>query len=702
MVKLQHVLPLICLTSSCQSPSKAPDPELWLEEVDSTRSLEYVKQASQESLQYLQKNSRYHKTLEQSRKILNTPDKLPNIRLREGHIYNFWETEENLKGVWRRIPLQDFKAAKENWEILLDVGALAKKEKKNWVWQGADVNLQAPQKVLISLSDGGSDASEIREFDLSTKSFVKEGFFLPLSKGHLSWKDANHVYASPALHPDDVTSSGYPRTVRVVKRGEDLYHSTPILEAATEDMSAHARLIERPEGLYTILAQALNFYQTNVWIQNSQGEKFKVPFQDARLTGIFKEQALLLLQSSFQNIQAGSLVAIPLNKLEKVDLGESDMEILFSPTREDSLKYPVITKNHVLLVVNRSTLPYLYRVKAPAKSAADFSLSQNLEKIAAPQNLLISGVTTEKRSDRILVYSQDILTPTKISLYDVQKNHPAPEILFELKGLFDSKDYHYTRHEVASEDGTMIPYFVVSKKDLKRDGTHPTLLYGYGGFKVSLSPDTYSPLLGKTWLENGGVYVIANIRGGGEFGPEWHKSAIKFNKLKSYEDFAAVARDLVTQKITKTDKLALYGGSNGGLLVGATMVRYPEIAKAVIAEVPLLDMLRYHKLLSGASWMAEYGNPDNPQEAAYIRQYSPYQNVKSDVHYPSVLFTTSTRDDRVHPGHARKMYKKMKDQGHDVYLYENLDGGHGRAADLEKKALLNTIKMSFLFEKLQM
>lgn len=698
MTKVPKLFSLLLLITACQSSPKASDSDLWLEEINSPRALEYVKNASSQTLSYLKSSKRYDETYQESAQILNTPDKLLSIKIVNGKVYNFWETENNLKGIWRRTSLTDFKSKNPQWELLLDIGELAKNENKNWTWEGSEINPLDPTRALIRLSDGGSDASEIREFDLLKKEFVPNGFFLPLSKGYMTWKDRDHVFVSPAQTKSQVTESGYPRTVRLLKRGEDILNSPVILEARAQDMNVRASVAHRPEGSYTILRQILNFYEYNTWVINSNGIKVKVPFQDARLYGIFKDKLIIALQSPFEEIKAGSLIALRFDKLlgENPEILPGDCEILFAPTLSTALENVILTKNYLLPVISTNTLPALYRVKeSPLKT-------WTLEQIKITGSPLVSRVIPEEGTDEILIYAQDILTPTQIIHTKLNRQSVKNDTLFELKPFFDAKKYQYSRYETLSEDGTTIPYFVIAPRNLTLNSQNPTLLYGYGGFRISLAPDSYNPLLGKTWLEKGGVYVIANIRGGGEFGPDWHKSAIKMNKIKSYQDFASVARDLTKRHITTKDKLALFGGSNGGLLVGATMVLYPDLAKAIIAEVPLLDMLRYHKLLAGASWMAEYGNPDNQTEADYILRYSPYQNVKQETAYPSMLLITSTRDDRVHPGHARKMYKKMSDQGHEVYLYENSNGGHKRASDLEQKALLNTIKMTFLFEKLKM
>jgi len=676
--------------------STMSDPYLWLEEVQGEKALAWVRERNALSTSKLQVSPVFSDNRAKVLGVLNNRDQIPGVTRRGEHLYNFWRDAQNPRGLWRRTTLAEYRKAQPQWDGLLDLDALGKAEGENWVWAGSNCLAPDYKHCLISLSRGGADAKVVREFDLAKREFVKDGFFLPEAKSQFDWVDINTLYVGTDFGPGSMTQSGYARVIKLWKRSTPLADAAQVFEGKDSDVSAFVNVDKTPGFERITVGRSTDFYNTEIsLLVNGQWVKINKP-SDATLSWQ-REWAFLLLKSDLKvdstTFKSGSLLAIKFDALMK---GESNYQVLFEPSATRSLARsgPSTTRDYVLLNILDNVAGRIEELQY-----INGKWQRREVKAPSPGTLSASGlhdpfVKEDSLANHYIMSYLDFLTPA--ALYLGQGGQDHRELLKSNPSFFDNSGMRTEQRFATSKDGTKVPYFVVYPKNAKTDGSNPTVLYGYGGFQISMAP-FYSGGWGTTWYERGGVFVIANIRGGGEFGPAWHQSAIKENKQKSYDDFAAVAEDLIKSGITKPQHLGIMGGSNGGLLVGAVMLQRPELFGAVVCSVPLLDMHRYHKLLAGNSWMAEYGNPDKPEEWAYISQYSPYQNVKTGVKYPKVLFATSTRDDRVHPGHARKMAARMMAQGHDVLYYENIEGGHGGAANNEQRANLVALENTFLW-----
>jgi len=676
--------------------STMSDPYLWLEEVQGEKALAWVRERNALSTSKLQVSPVFSDNRAKVLGVLNNRDQIPGVTRRGEHLYNFWRDAQNPRGLWRRTTLAEYRKAQPQWDGLLDLDALGKAEGENWVWAGSNCLAPDYKHCLISLSRGGADAKVVREFDLAKREFVKDGFFLPEAKSQFDWVDINTLYVGTDFGPGSMTQSGYARVIKLWKRGTPLADAAQVFDGKDSDVSAFVNVDKTPGFERITVGRSTDFYNTEIsLLVNGQWVKINKP-SDATLSWQ-REWAFLLLKSDLKvdstTFKSGSLLAIKFDALMK---GESNYQVLFEPSATRSLARsgPSTTRDYVLLNILDNVAGRIEELQY-----INGKWQRREVKAPSPGTLSASGlhdpfVKEDSLANHYIMSYLDFLTPA--ALYLGQGGQDHRELLKSNPSFFDNSGMRTEQRFATSKDGTKVPYFVVYPKNAKTDGSNPTVLYGYGGFQISMAP-FYSGGWGTTWYERGGVFVIANIRGGGEFGPAWHQSAIKENKQKSYDDFAAVAEDLIKSGITKPQHLGIMGGSNGGLLVGAVMLQRPELFGAVVCSVPLLDMQRYHKLLAGNSWMAEYGNPDKPEEWAYISQYSPYQNVKTGVKYPKVLFATSTRDDRVHPGHARKMAARMMAQGHDVLYYENIEGGHGGAANNEQRANLVALENTFLW-----
>lgn len=670
------------------------DPYLWLEEVESPKALEFAKNENKRTLEHFQKNPLY-KSLEQDiRKIALAKDRVPGVSLKGGALYNFWQDEKHVRGLWRRTSLQSYKTAEPQWEILLDIDALAKKENENWVWKGAGTLPPKHERALVYLSRGGKDATVVREFNMITKEFVKDGFVLPEAKSGLAWVDENTVFVGTDFGPGSMTDSGYARITKIWKRGTPLSEAKIVLEARTTDMSAYSYVQLDGAKKYIFHSIRKGFYSSENWYEDSTGTKTRLPMpEDSEFWGIFQEKLFFELKSDLGKFKSGSVVFMPLNLISQGNKAQKSLRAIFEPTDKRFIQTMNPTKNHILLHVSDNVLSRIEKVTFKGDT-------WTTEPVKLGSTGMAYVSSTEEESDDYLAQYVDFFTPSSTYFGNAADPENKLELLRKSPERFASQGMKTERYEATSKDGTRIPYFVTSKSDLKLDGKNPTLLYGYGGFQSPMQP-TYLGTVGKVWLERGGVYVMSNLRGGGEFGPAWHQSVLKENRYKVYEDNIAIAEDLIRRGITSPDHLGISGRSNGGLLTGATFTTRPDLFNAVIVGVPLLDMLRYHKLLAGASWMDEYGNPDEPKMREAILKYSPYQRLSPSAKYPEVFVMTSTKDDRVHPGHARKMVARMKEQGHPVFYYENMEGGHAGSANIEQSILWNTLEYTYLWEKLK-
>ncbi len=683
------------------------DPFLWLEDVQGEAALAWVRERNAESQKVLMARPEYAPTRERLLQVMNSKERIPYISRRADYFYNLWQDETHKRGLWRRTSLAEYRRAAPAWETVLDLDALGSKEGENWVWGGAVGLAPSHHRCLVMLSRGGADATVVREFDTVAKAFVAGGFELPEAKSDIDWIDADTIFVGTDFGTGSMTDSGYPRVIKRWKRGTPLTDAVTVFEGEKTDVSVRVSVDTTPGHERTLIVRSLDFYNSKRFVL--QGLKL-LPLDlpdDASVSfwnsaGAPADSLLMELRSDLKtptrSHPRGSLLAIDAAAYQR---GERHFEVLFEPTATRSLAGFALTRSHVLVNVLDNVASRLEEWRRTAEG-----LTRREVAAPFPGSLGVSGLHDPMLADDALAESyllsySDFLTPDTLSLGQTGADTRA--VLKSLPATFDATGMRAEQSFATSADGTRIPYFVVWPRGLSAlspaTGSTATLLYGYGGFEISMQP-WYSAAFGSAWLARGGVVVVANIRGGGEFGPAWHQAAVKEHKQRSYDDFIAVAQDLIRRGITSPQHLGIEGGSNGGLLVGAAFTQRPDLFNAVVCSVPLLDMRRYHKLLAGASWMAEYGDPDQPDEWQYISKYSPYQNLRREVKYPRVLFTTSTRDDRVHPGHARKMAARLLSLGHEVLYFENIEGGHGGAADNEQRAHVQALEMSYLWRQL--
>lgn len=663
------------------------DPHAWLEDVTGTEALEWVARRNARTEARLTGTPLFTELESGIREVLDSRDRIPFVTARGGYYYNFWTDEQHPRGLWRRTTPESYRSADTEWEVLLDVDALNEAEGENWVWHGARFLRPDLDRALVDLSRGGADADVTREFDLPTRTFVEDGFSRPEAKGGMSWIDRDTVYLSTDLGPGTMTTSGYPRTVRRLRRGEALESAELVYAGEETDLSISAFRDHTPGFERDFLRRALAFYADELHLIGADGTLTKIDVPDSAMTDVHREWCTVELREDWGSFTAGSLLAA---RFDDVLAGTPDWEVLFEPTDSSSLAGYTWTRHHLVLDVLEHVVDRLV-VLTPGEQGWERSPF-----VGAPEfgSVTVAAVDADESDDVWLIVT-DYLTPSTLSIATVGE---APRPLRSAPAFFDASRHVIEQHFVTSDDGTRVPYFLVRPADLPFDGTAPTLLYGYGGFEIPMTPG-YSGAAGRSWLERGGVYAVANLRGGGEYGPRWHRAALREKRPRAYEDMAAVARDLIDRGITSRAHLAVQGGSNGGLMAGNMLVRHPELFGAVVIQVPLLDMKRYSHLLAGASWMAEYGDPDT-DDWEFIRTFSPYHLIDPDADYPPTILLTSTRDDRVHPGHARKFTAALEAAGHDVTYYENIEGGHGGAADNAQAARMAALAYGFLWEKL--
>lgn len=690
------------------------DAYAWLEDVTGARSMSWVRSENARTLTTLG-DPTASPLFTRVRNMLESKDRLPFVRKIGNQLYNLWQDDVHVRGLLRRTTLEQYKKPAPQWETVLDIDALGKAEGENWVYKNyvllREGTGKVPDLAMVHLSRGGADATVVREFNLSSKEFLPAplGFVLPEAKTDITYLDRNTLLVGTDFGKGSMTSSGYPRVIRQWRRGTEIKQAPIFFEGQTSDVSVHAHRVHDRRGcIYDLRGHATSFYTSTNFLRivagpgaSDQYSLLDLP-HDAKAS-TFATELIVQTRSAYSPVpgtsfQAGSLIAVPLLKfLRKEPLQWTP---LFVPSENRTLSGFVATRDFIVLKV-------LDAVKSELVSWR-FSDDGNWLQEASPTKrsaLTIASVNVwafdPEESNELWVQENSFLLPTTLSLAPSAALPTKADKLKFLPQMFNTSGLAVSQRWALSKDGTRVPYFLVSQAAATHD--QPTLLYGYGGFQISQLP-FYSSVIGALWLERGGAFALANIRGGGEFGPTWHQAAVKEKKHKSFEDFAAVAQHLSSSGITSPSRLGIMGGSNGGFLVGNMLVKYPKLFNAVVCQVPLLDMKRYNKLLAGASWMAEYGNPDIPNEWAYLRQSSPYHNVNNHTRYPPVLFVTSTRDDRVHPSHARKMAAKLQalapETAKRTFLYENVEGGHGGAADMKQSAMLATLEYNFLWRML--
>lgn len=677
--------------------------DLWLEEVDGERALAWVRDQNEKSQAYFRADPRFDAFYDQTMDILTSDDRITFGRIGGRWVFNFWRDEANPRGLWRRARLRGYRKGTPNWQVLLDLDALSEAEGEKWVFKGSDCVSHDGGRCLLKLSRGGQDASVWREFSIRDKTFVDGGFFIAEARTNVAWFDKNTLLVGTYFGEGSLTTSGYPRRIKKWKRGTDLSDAPDVFEMPEDHVSVAPSvhyLGRKPVALYK---DAPGFFTSTYDVERPDGSLLRLPLPPrASVIGAFKKQLVFSLEEDWQpgaksgaegEVHAtGSVLSfdfkafIKSGKLPKI-------ETLFVPSKGIFLEDGGVdlggTAVYLTLLDNVKT-----RVEALNYSRREGWVRRD---VPLPEGGTLSAVSANPSSREALFLFEDFLTPD--TLYFVTRKGRAAQEIQSIPARFVSDDLETHQYWTTSKDGTKVPYFVVHKKGLELDGKQPTLLGGYGGFQVSQKP-FYSAAKGKFWFERGGVYVRSNIRGGGEFGPDWHQSALRENQQRTFDDFHAIAEDLIARKITAPEFLGIEGGSQGGLLVGTAFTQRPDLYGAVVCEVPLLDMLRYHKLLAGASWMAEYGDPDVPEDRAFIAAYSPYQNVKPQASYPKIFLYRSGKDDRVHPGHARRMAHKMLAQGHVLHYFEHIEGGHGGNANLEDIAERLAMRYVYLWQQL--
>jgi prolyl oligopeptidase len=673
------------------------DKYLWLEDVHGERSIAWVKEQNARTTDVLQKDSRFADLNAAALKIYESPDRLPMPVLKEGTIYNLWQDAEHVRGIFRRTTLADYLTTEPHWKTLIDYDALARQDKQEWVANGLNCLYPGNGLCLVSLSAGGEDAETLREFDLKTGKFVEHGFVLPHSKQAVDWLDKDSLLVARDWGPGTMTKSGYPFVVKLWKRGQPLEQAKEVFRGTENDVDAAGYTLNDSQGhRVTLLHTGINFFESAYFLWSPDGnQKLALPAK-TDLNGLLDNQLIVTLNQDWKpegletTFPTGSVVSLDMTAVRQ-DPVHLKPAAIFTPTAVEFAQEVQATRDHLVLTTLEHVQGRAYIYSRSAKG------EWTRKKLDVPDNQAVDIVSANGADDRFFLEVQGFLTPTSLLLGD-----PGTQTLKESKSLkpqFDASQDVVEQLEAKSKDGTMVPYFVVRRKDLQYDGSNPTLLTAYGGFQVANTP-SYSGTVGKLWLERGGVYVLANIRGGGEFGPAWHEAGLKTNRQRIYDDFAAVGEDLVTRKITSPRRLGIEGESNGGLLMGVEFTQHPEMWNAVIIGVPLLDMLRYEQIAAGASWVGEYGSVSIPEQRAFLASISPYNQLKTDVNYPEPLIFTTTKDDRVGPVHARKFAARLAELHKPFFYYEIIEGGHNTGANLKESAETRAVDFIYLARKL--
>jgi len=667
------------------------DPYLWLEDVSSPRALGWVKQQDATSRAELEADKHYKPFFDAALAIGQASDRVPMPSQLDNTIYNFWQDADHVRGIWRHATLADYRTSAPHWTTSLDVDALAKSENANWVFKGANCLEPAEQRCLISLSDGGEDAIVEREFDLATGAFVPGGFNLPRAKTLGDWETQDTLLLATDWEPGSLTASGYPFIVKRLHRGQNLYQAQEVFRGTKQDVLVSVTALTDGQGHHVdIIQRGLDFFRSTWFRVTPQGtEQLPLP-EKAELVGLVDNRLALKVDEDFTpkgsaKILAGSLIALDLAHID------TPPETVFAPGPRQSLEEVGATQGQLVASVYDNVRG---RIVAFSHGDAGWKSTQ----LKLPDNVSVGVVSSTPRNNQVFLSVTGFLTPSSLWFADLSMGGD-PDMVKQSPSRFDASKDIVEQFDVASKDGTKIPYFVVRPKEMKFDGSNPTLLYAYGGFQVSELP-VYTPVLGKLWLEQGNVYVLANIRGGGEFGPAWHEAALKTRRQNAYDDFAAVAQDIIARHITSPGKLGIEGGSNGGLLMGVEFEQHPDLWHAVVIEVPLLDMLRFEQIAAGASWVGEYGSVANPDELAFLAKISPYANLRKGVKYPEPFIYTTTKDDRVGPQHARKFAALMASMNLPYLFYEATEGGHGAGVNAREVADERALEMTYLTKML--
>ena len=670
----------------------AADPYLWLEDIHGAKPLEWVKAQNARSTAILQADPRYQKDYDAILGVMDATDRIPYGDLDHQYVFNFWQDAQHPKGVWRRTSIADYAKAAPDWDILLDLDRLAADERENWVWKGAECT-PSLKHCLLHLSRGGGDAVVVREFDPAAKAFVKDGFQLVEAKSSISYLAEDTVLCGTDFGPGSMTASGYPRIVKLWKRGEPLTDARMIYQGKHSDVGAQGVVFRDSAATIELVQRDVSFFSAEYHSIAADGTTRQLPLPlGADLKGAQGRNLIFTLREDWTPpgaapIAKGSLIAYRVPESGHAAAGNS-VAVLYTPDARSAIDEVAAGRDAVYASIYHDVTGSIQVFRLGADGVWSHAT------LALPTGGSTHIVAANAWGPEAQFRFESYTTPT--TLY-ADPGDGTPAAIKSLPARFDASNLMTEQFFATSQDGTQIPYFVTRRKTLT--GPAPTVLYGYGGFEVSETP-SYSPNFGMLWLSRGGVFVVANIRGGGEYGPAWHQAALLQNRQKAYEDFQAVAQDIVKRGITTPRQLGIMGGSNGGLLVSANMVQRPDLFGAVVCQVPLIDMIRYTHIGAGASWAAEYGDPARAADRGWIMKYSPYQNVRAGKSYPPVFFVTATSDDRVTPVHARKMAARMEAQGHEVLFYENTDGGHAAAANHKQAAEMWALSFVYLTQKL--
>jgi len=674
--------------------SDVNDPFLWLEDKDGARAMEWVKAENAKTLAVLQQDPHFADFYSANLKIGQARDRVPAPQIINGRIFNFWQDADHVRGIWRTTSFEDYLRPEPSWTTVLDLDALAKTENKNWVWSGAGCESPNRNRCLVRLSEGGEDAVTIREFDLTTGAFVENGFVLPRGKQNAAWVDDNTLLVSREWEPGMVTASGYAYDVKRLKRGQALSDAVEVYSGIKSDVSVTpGQLMDGRGHRAVVINRGVDFFHSEHRLVTPVGlKKLDIP-QKAGFRQVVSGRALIDLDEAWKNngttFPAGSVVSVEFDAMMK-DPEHLRASLVFKPGARDVFDGAAATRDHLLVTT-------LDNVKGRAAIYTPVAGGWKISPLALPDNSAITLGSADRTGTRAFVNVTGFLSPTTSYLIDTTTGRMT--VAKRSPERFVASGDAVEQHMATSKDGTKIPYFVVRPKAMKLDGNNPTILEAYGGFGISEKPN-YNTTYGKLWFERGGTYVLANIRGGGEFGPAWHDAGLKTHRQRIYDDFAAVAQDLIARKITSPQHLGIKGGSNGGLLMGVELTQHPELWNAVAIEVPLLDMLRFEKIQAGASWVGEYGSVSVPAERAFLASISPYNNLRAGVKYPEPLIWTTTKDDRVGPQHARKFAAKMAALNDPYLFYEVIEGGHGAGANIQEGAFTRALVMTYFTRQL--
>jgi prolyl oligopeptidase len=680
------------VTTRTHAGAETADPYLWLEDVHGERSMEWVRAQNARATALLRADPDFQSDYDAILKVMDAADRIPYGDLDHQYVFNFWQDAQHPKGLWRRTGIVDYARPSPAWEVLLDLDRLAAEERENWVWKGAECS-PSLKRCLLHLSRGGGDAVVVREFDLARRAFVPDGFGLEEAKSSITWLDEETVLFGTDFGPGSMTTSGYPRIVKLWRRGEPMTRARTIYEGSVNDVGSNGVVFHEPSGTIALVQRDVSFFSAEYYLLTAARTTQRLPLPlGADLKGAQGTHLIFTLREEWSPpgrapIARGALIAYRV-AAQGGEPAADAISVLYTPDAHSSIDEVVAGRDAVYASLYHDVTGSIHAFRPTARGAwSDATL-------ALPAGGSTHIVSTNGWGPEAYFRFESYTTPT--TLY-ADAGEGRPVVIKSLPARFDASSLITEQYFAISADGTRIPYFVTRPRHL--GGPAPTVLYGYGGFEVSETP-SYSANFGMLWLTRGGVFAVANIRGGGEYGPGWHQAALGANRQKSFDDFQAVAQDLVRRGLTTPAQLGIMGGSNGGLLVSASMVERPELFGAVVCQVPLIDMIRYTQIGAGASWEAEYGDPARAADRAWILKYSPYQNVSPDRKYPPVLFVTATSDDRVTPVHARKMAARMQAQGHEALFYENTDGGHAAAADHKQAAEMWALSFVYLKQKL--